>query len=100
MPVLLIVSYVPSEAQEAIAAADRRASAERINALDGFRWKFWVREAAAGTRGGVYLFDSLEAARAWGEPTRERLSAAGGREVTIRYLDFDEALSAVNHAPF
>ena len=81
MAVILQVSYIPTEAQDAIPFADRQQSAERINRLDGFRWKFWVRNAEANERGGIYLFDDEASARAWGENARERLTAAGGREV-------------------
>jgi len=99
MAVILHVNYIPTDAQNAIPFADRQASAERINQLDGFRWKFWVSNADANERGGVYLFDDEASARAWGENARARLTAAGGREVSIRVFNIDPELSRINQAP-
>ena len=100
MPVILQINYTPGAEQLRIGTPESRlASAENINQLPGFQWKIWLRSADPLRRGGIYLFDTLEQARQWGDSARARLAAAGGSDVEARYFDIDEAPSRVNHAP-
>lgn len=98
MATILVVNYAPSDAQNNSPIQERRASAARISALDGFRWKYWIRGQDDGTRGGVYLFDTPDQARVWGEEVRKRLAEGGGINVTVRYFDVDPELSALTNA--
>jgi len=99
MPIVLYVNYTPSAAQQAQTAEERIAAAHRITELDGFGWKIWVRNAETNARGGIYLFDDLTTARAWGESVRERLGNGGATNLTVTYSEIDPEPSAVTHAP-
>lgn len=96
MATILVVNYAPSDAQSKTPIEERHASAARISALDGFRWKYWIK-GEDGTRGGVYLFDTPAHARAWGEQVKVRLAAGGGTGVTVRYFEVDPELSALTN---
>lgn len=63
--------------------------------LPGLLWKLWVLDRDAGSAGGVYLFESVEAARAYAEgPVIAHLRSAGvARAVTVRVLPLVDALS-------
>ena len=98
MPVILQVNYTPSEKQQATPVEARVASAERIAALPGLHWKFWVSEPASGERGGIYLFADQASAEAWAKQVSASLAAAGGTNLSIRYLAIDEGLSAITRA--
>lgn len=100
MATLLQVNYRPSAQQNQLSDAERVESAERIaNNVAGLQWKVWISNAADKLRGGIYLFDNLDSARAWGEGNlRDRLAAGGGTNISITYFDVDEKLSAITRA--
>ncbi|WP_421988320.1 YdhR family protein [Roseococcus sp.] len=99
MPAILQVNYRPSAAQQQTSFAARQASAERINALPGFRWKIWIGSAETGLRGGIYLFDDAASASSWAEQVSKALTEAGGTELTARVFEVNDELSAFTHAP-
>ncbi|MBS7813660.1 YdhR family protein [Roseococcus pinisoli] len=99
MPAILQVNYRPSAAQQQLPAAARHASAERINALPGFRWKIWIGSAENGLRGGIYLFDDAASAKSWSDQVSKALTEAGGTELTARIFEVNDELSALTHAP-
>lgn len=99
MPAILQLNYRPSAAQQQTPNAARYASAERINALPGFRWKTWISSAETGLRGGIYLFDDVPSAKSWAEQVSKSLTEAGGTELTARVFEVNEELSAFTHAP-
>ncbi len=77
------------------------AAAEKIADLPGLIWKLWGFDDSEHVAESVYLFDSAEHARAWGEgPMRAALSSHPGiSDIEVRYYDVDEELSAVTRAP-
>lgn len=100
MPVILQVNFVPGSAQAAEAPANKLATAHRIAELAGLAWKVWIQATDGETRGGIYLFDSLENARDWGErQLRPNLESGGAREISLRYFDVNEAPSRITRAP-
>ncbi len=99
MPAILQVNYRPSAVQQQTPAAARFASAERINALPGFRWKIWISSAETGLRGGIYLFDDITSATSWAEQVSKSLAEAGGTELATRVFEVNDELSAFTHAP-
>jgi hypothetical protein len=101
MAIVLQVNYTPGVQQEQQSETARVESAERIaDTVAGLQWKVWIGNAAEGLRGGIYLFDDLASARAWGEGNlRERLAANGGTNISIIYFEVDEKLSAITRAP-
>ena len=101
MAIILQVNYTPSAQQDQLPDAARIESAERIaKDVAGLHWKVWISNAAEKLRGGIYLFDDLDSAKAWGEGNlRERLVANGGTNISITYFEADEKLSAITRAP-
>jgi hypothetical protein len=100
MPVLMQVNFTPGDKQNRETQDDYNAVACFISALPGFRWKIWIVDPATSTRGGIYLFDDLAAARAFGDDLLgPRLREDGARDVSIRYFEINEEASAINHAP-
>lgn len=100
MATILQVSYRPSVGQAAALESKRVESARRIaDTVGGLQWKVWV-SSEDGLRGGIYLFDDRESARAWAEgDLRPRLTEGGGTDLSIRYFEVDETLSAITRAP-
>jgi hypothetical protein len=77
------------------------ADAEQISGLPGLQWKIWIYDDAAGAAGGLYLFDTEEHARTWGDEMLPHALAGrpGISDVDTRYFDIDEQLSAVTRGP-
>ena len=99
---LLHITYTREHGQDDEAQAQRLlGSAERIAGLPGLVWKIWTYDDEAGTAGGVYLFDTEENARAWGDQgAPASLSQIPGvSTVRSRYFDVDERLSAFTRGP-
>jgi hypothetical protein len=99
---LLVVRYSrelgkddPDQARRFLAAA------ENIAGLPGLRWKLWAYDDSERVAESVYLFDSEEHARAWGDgPMKSALGSNPGiGDIEVRYYDVDEQLSAVTRAP-
>jgi heme-degrading monooxygenase HmoA len=99
---LLVVNYGrqrghddPEQAREFAAAA------EKIAGVPGLVWKLWSYDDGAQTAASVYLFDSEESARAWGDgPMKPALSGHEGiGDIEASYFDVDEDLSAITRAP-
>jgi len=82
-------------------AAHLLGAAERISGLPGLQWKIWIYDDTRSLAGGIYLFDTDDHARTWGD---EMLPASLGRlpgvsDIQARYFDVDERLSEITHAP-
>ena len=77
------------------------AAAEQIAGLPGLLWKLWGYNDSEHVAESIYLFDSDEHARAWGDgPMKSSLGAYPGiSDIEVRYYDVDERLSAVTRAP-
>ncbi len=76
-------------------------AAERIAGLPGLQWKIWIYDDSHAAAGGIYLFDTEEHARAWGD---KMLPASLGQlpgvsEIEARYFDVDERLSELTRGP-
>ncbi|MBV9472885.1 MAG: YdhR family protein [Solirubrobacterales bacterium] len=85
----------PEQAEHLLGAA------ERISGLPGLQWKIWIYDDQRRAAGGIYLFDTEEHARRWGD---EMLPNSLGRlpgvsEIEKRYFDVDERLSAITRGP-
>jgi Putative mono-oxygenase ydhR len=99
---LLVVRYGrqlgkddPDQAREFLAAA------EKIAGLPGLLWKLWGYNDAERTAESIYLFETEEQARAWGDgPMKAALGGHPGiSDIEVRYYDVDERLNAVTRAP-
>ena len=65
----------------------------------GLVWKVWTETAEEGGAGGIYLFDSAEAAAAYKEKHTARLAEFGITDVRALSLDVNPALSRITRAP-
>jgi Putative mono-oxygenase ydhR len=99
---LLVVRYTRERGQsDAEQAENMLHAAPNIAALPGLVWKVWTYNDAEHAAGGVYLFDTEEHARAWGDGTvQAALSQMPGiGDVQTNYYDIDSQLSAITRAP-
>jgi len=100
MPILLQANFTPGEKGASETQDDFNAVAGYISGLPGFRWKIWIKDPASSTRGGIYLFDDLATARAWGDDQlHPRLVEDGATNILIRYFEINDEASAINFAP-
>jgi hypothetical protein len=99
---LLVVRYTrelgkddPEQARAFLGAA------EKIAGLPGLVWKLWAYDDSEQRAESVYLFETGEQARAWGDgPMSAALGSHPGiGDIEVRYYDVDEDLSAVTRAP-
>jgi hypothetical protein len=76
-------------------------AAEKIAGLPGLIWKLWGYDDSEHVAESVYLFETGEHARAWGDgPMKASLGSHPGiGDIEVRYYDVDERLSAVTRAP-
>ena len=99
---LLVVRYGRQRGRDdAEQARGFLAAAEKIAGLPGLVWKLWGYDDADHVAESVYLFDTDEHARAWGDgPMKPALGSHPGiSDIEVRYYDVDEELSAVTRAP-
>ena len=99
---LLTVRYARERGQDdPDQAAQLLQAAERISSLPGLVWKVWIHEDAEHAAGGLYLFDTEDHARAWGDDMlHESLGHMPGvSDIETRYYDVDERLSAITRGP-
>jgi hypothetical protein len=77
------------------------AAAEKIATLPGLVWKLWGYDDSLHTAESIYLFETDEQARAWGEgPMKSALGSHPGiGNIEVRYYDVDQQLSTITHAP-
>ena len=99
---LLVVRYGrqlgrddPEQARAFLAAADK------IATLPGLVWKLWGYDDSEHVAESIYLFETGEQARAWGDgPMKSALGSHPGiGDIEVRYYSVDEQLSAVTRAP-
>ncbi|MGO9884289.1 MAG: YdhR family protein [Solirubrobacteraceae bacterium] len=99
---LLQVNYRRERGQQDAEQAEHLLeAAERIAGVPGLQWKIWIYDNSQRAAGGIYLFDTDEHARAWGDQmlpnSLGRLPGVG--EIETRYSDVDERLSAITRGP-
>jgi hypothetical protein len=99
---LLQVNYRREHGQDDSEQAEHLlGAAERINGLPGLQWKIWIYDDSRAVAGGIYLFDTEDHARAWGD---QMLPGSLGRlpgvsAIDAQYFDVDERLSEITRGP-
>jgi hypothetical protein len=99
---LLQVNYRRERGQDDPEQAEHLlGAAERISGLPGLQWKVWIYDDARGAAGGIYLFDTEEHARIWGDEMLPNSlgQLPGVSEIEARYFDVDEILSTITRGP-
>jgi len=76
-------------------------AAEKIAGLPGLVWKLWSYDDSEHVAASIYLFDSEEHARSWGDGAMKPAlgSHPGISDIEVSCLDVDEQLSAITRAP-
>jgi hypothetical protein len=97
-PVLLIFDFPNTEFGEARTEA-LKPLAEDIARQPGLLWKIWTEDRAAGRAGGVYLFESRAAAKAYHAMHAKRLAARGVTGIEATYRGVNEPLSRIDRGP-
>ncbi len=99
---VLQVNYRRENGQDdAEQAARLQHDAEHIAQVPGLLWKVWIYDDEQQRAGGLYLFDSEEHARAFGDGILPGAlgSNPGVSDIDARYYDVDEKLSAITRGP-
>jgi hypothetical protein len=98
---LLQVNYRRERGQDDAEQAEHLlASAERISGVPGPQWKIWIYDDENQKAGGIYLFDTEEHARGFGDSVPASLGRLPGvGDIDRRYFDVDEKLSAITRGP-
>jgi Putative mono-oxygenase ydhR len=99
---LLIVRYTRQLGNEDPEQTHRfLAAVEKIAVLRGLLWKIWGYDDSEQVAESIYLFDTGDHARAWGDgPMRPALASHPGiSDIEVGYYDVDEQLSAVTRGP-
>lgn len=76
-----------------------RQMAENISVEPGLKWKIWTESPELGEAGGIYLFETLDAAEMYLEKQRERLAAEGFVKINAKLFHVNTELSAIGRAP-
>jgi hypothetical protein len=61
-------------------------------------WKVWTESSTRGVAGGVYLFETQEAARAYTAKHAARLRAWGVTDIDVREFEVNSVLSELTRA--
>ena len=73
--------------------------ARDIAAEPGLVWKIWTENAEAGRAGGIYVFETSEAAIAYREKHAARLAEFGISDIRAQIFDVNAGLSGLTRAP-
>jgi hypothetical protein len=74
--------------------------AQDIAAEPGLVWKIWTENEAEGRAGGIYVFETRDAADAYRTKHAARLAAFGIGGIVAHTFDVNPSLSAITRAPF
>ena len=87
--------------EEEVATRSGPEQAQVFTTLPGLLWKVWLRDPARRESGGIYLFESREAAEAYvAGPIVARIKANPDfGAVTVKVFDVREGQSRITHAP-
>lgn len=73
--------------------------AESINQEEGFIWKIWTENRETKEAGGIYLFESKEAAENYLTMHTDRLKGFDIHPVNGKIFKVNERLTEMNHGP-
>ncbi len=73
--------------------------ANSINDEPGFIWKIWTENKAEQEAGGIYLFETKQAAENYLTMHMERLSSFGITDARGKIFEVNEPLTNITHGP-
>jgi hypothetical protein len=98
MSVVLQVNFIAGDYHKSLTDEQKLDGARQAAAITGLVWKLWLHND--DKRGAIYLFENLQAAKAWGDgPLLELLRRAGAKDIEAHYFEVNAAQSAVTRAP-
>ncbi|KOS26664.1 monooxygenase [Bacillus anthracis] len=69
---------------------------KRINEEEGFHWKIWTENQETKEAGGIYVFEGKQDAEKYAEMHKNRLEAAGVKDIRVRIFNINEKLTELN----
>ena len=66
-----------------------------INEEEGFHWKIWT-ENQETKAGGIYVFEEKQDAEKYAEMHKNRLEAAGVKDIRVKIFNINEKLTELN----
>lgn len=99
MPVVFQIDFPFAGPWGAEMAALMTGLAQDIAAEPGLVWKIWTEDADAGRAGGIYLFETADAARAYADKHLARLTDIGITGVVAHHFAINDKLSAITRFP-
>ncbi len=95
--ILLQINFdFPVEMMGESLSVNAKPLAESINEEKGFISKIWIENKETGRSGGIYVFDTLDNARAYAEMHSKRVEAMGATHIDCQYFTINEPLSQLN----
>ncbi|MCY7704032.1 monooxygenase [Bacillus safensis] len=73
--------------------------AKSINEEDGFIWKIWTENPEKNEAGGIYLFETKEAAENYLEMHSKRITSFGITDINAKIFDINAELSQITKGP-
>lgn len=73
--------------------------ARSINEEDGFIWKIWTESPETNESGGIYLFETKEAAEKYIEMHSKRLGGFGITDINAKIFAVNSKLTEINKGP-
>lgn len=67
-----------------------------INEEEGFHWKIWTENEETKEAGGIYVFEEKQDAEKYAEMHKNRLEAAGVKDIRVKIFNINEKLTELN----
>ncbi|KPN14963.1 monooxygenase [Bacillus australimaris] len=80
-------------------AKEFSALAKSINEEDGFVWKIWTENPEKNEAGGIYLFDTKEAAQNYLDMHSKRITSFGITDINAKIFDINAHLTNITKGP-
>ncbi|WP_077324859.1 monooxygenase [Virgibacillus siamensis] len=73
--------------------------AESINSEKGFMWKIWTESPETNEAGGIYVFETKEAAENYLDMHTKRLAGFGITDVNGKIFSINDKLTKITNGP-
>ncbi|QEK65296.1 monooxygenase [Bacillus safensis] len=73
--------------------------AKSINEEDGFIWKIWTENPEKNEAGGIYLFETKEAAENYLEMHSKRITSFGITDINAKIFNINAPLTHITKGP-
>ena len=95
--ILLQINFgFPVEAMGDALTQGAQELAKSINNEEGFVSKVWIENKETKESGGIYIFETMETAKAYATMHAERVKKMGATNITVKYFNINTPLSTIN----